>query len=67
MRTFVGLLALTLLALPASAQQVTTGVPKLQNDGPQKQAPKAKVDDKAYSNALGNLPNKTYDPWKGVR
>jgi hypothetical protein len=67
MRAFAAVLILGLLALPAAAQQATTGVPKLQNEGPQKSAPKPKVDDKAYGNALGNLPDKAYDPWKGVR
>jgi hypothetical protein len=39
----------------------------LQNDGPQKEDAKPKVDDKAYGNALGNLPTKKYDPWKDMR
>lgn len=65
MRAFVAAMTLLLLALPASAQQA--GKSKLQNEGPQKGEPKPKVDDKAYSNALGNLPNKKYDPWKDMR
>jgi len=28
---------------------------------------KQKVDEKAYNSALGNLPDKQYDPWHGVR
>jgi predicted secreted protein len=28
---------------------------------------KAKANDKAYSSALKNLPDKQYDPWRGVR
>jgi hypothetical protein len=28
---------------------------------------KAKANDKAYSAALKNLPDKQYDPWRGVR
>ena len=67
MKTFAAALALALLASSAGAQQATVGVPKLQNDGPQKSTPKPKADDKAYGNALGNLPDKKYDPWKGVR
>lgn len=67
MRAFVGVLTLMLLALPAAAQSASTNVPKLQNDGAQKSAPKPKADDKAYGNALGNLPDKKYDPWTGVR
>jgi hypothetical protein len=67
MRTFLVALALVLAAAAAvNAQQA--GKPKsLQNDGPQKDGPKTKADDKAYGNALGNLPDKAYDPWKGVR
>jgi opacity protein-like surface antigen len=29
--------------------------------------PKTKANDKAYSQALRNLPDKQYDPWRGVR
>jgi Skp family chaperone for outer membrane proteins len=29
--------------------------------------PKTKANDKAYSAALKNLPDKPYDPWRGVR
>ena len=29
--------------------------------------PKVKANDKAYNSALKNLPNKQYDPWRGVR
>jgi hypothetical protein len=28
---------------------------------------KAKANDKAYNAALKNLPDKQYDPWRGVR
>jgi hypothetical protein len=65
MRVFVAAMTLTLLALPVQAQQ--GGKSKLQNDGPQKEDAKPKVDDKAYGNALGNLPTKKYDPWKDMR
>ncbi len=65
MRTFVVALTLLLLALPAQAQQA--GIPKLQNDGPMKDAPKPKADDKAYSRALGTVPTKKYDPGSGMR
>jgi hypothetical protein len=30
------------------------------------QTPKPKVDEKAYSAALKEIPNKPYDPWHGV-
>ncbi len=29
--------------------------------------PKVKANDKAYNAALKNLPDKQYDPWRGVR
>jgi hypothetical protein len=29
--------------------------------------PKAKANDKAYNAALRNLPDKQFDPWRGVR
>jgi hypothetical protein len=28
---------------------------------------KPKANDKAYNSALGNLPDKQFDPWRGVR
>jgi hypothetical protein len=31
------------------------------------QGPKVKANDKAYSSALKNLPDKPFDPWRGVR
>jgi hypothetical protein len=66
MRIFLAATALVLLVLPASAQ-VGTKPGKLQN-GDQKQTDdRAKVDDRAYRNSLGNLPNKKYDPWKDMR
>jgi hypothetical protein len=30
-------------------------------------ASKPKVNDKAYESALKNIPDKQYDPWRGVR
>jgi len=30
-------------------------------------AVKPKADEKAYNSALGNIPDKRYDPWRGVR
>jgi hypothetical protein len=29
--------------------------------------PKVKANDKAYNAALRNLPDKQFDPWRGVR
>ena len=67
MRTFVVALTLLVFALSAQAQQATAGKSKLQNDGPMKGETKPKADDKAYGNALGNLPDKKFDPWKDMR
>ena len=67
MRTFVVALTLLVLALPAQAQQASAGKSKMLNDGPVKGETKPKVDDKAYGNALGNLPDKKFDPWKDMR
>ena len=67
MRTLVAALTLLLLALPAQAQQATTGIPKIQNDKAQQTAPRPKADDKAYGSALSRLPDQKYDPWKDMR
>jgi hypothetical protein len=69
MRALVMLVALALFALSTAQAQVSsgTGKSKLQNDGPMKEDKGPKADDKAYGNALGNLPNKKYDPWKNMR
>jgi hypothetical protein len=67
MRTFVVALTLLVFALPALAQTASTGKSKMVNDGPAKGETKPKVDDKAYGNALGNLPDKKFDPWKDMR
>ena len=65
MRTVVVVMTLVLLVLPASAQ-VGTKPGTLQN-GNQKQTDKPKINDKDYRNALGNLPDKKFDPWKDMR
>lgn len=33
----------------------------------EQKAVKPKADEKAYNSALGNIPDKRYDPWRGVR
>ena len=65
MRTFVAVLTIALLALPAHAQQA--GKPSKLQNGDQKQTEKPKINDKDYRNALGNLPDKKFDPWKDMR
>jgi len=58
--------AIALLAAPAYSQGRGRGA-----SAPDQAADtaKKKVDDKAYNNALSNIPNATqaYDPWNGVR
>jgi len=67
MRTCVLALTLLVFALPALAQQASAGKSKMVNDGPVKGETKPKVDDRAYRNSLGNLPDKKFDPWKDMR
>ena len=68
MRFLVVAIAAVLFASSALAQfSGGAGKGKLQNDGPQKEEARPKSDDKAYGNALGNLPEKKYDPWKNMR
>ena len=69
-------LALAALTVVAQAQQGPSMVPgssrigqsaaaasdKLNSEGP-----KVKANDKAYNSALRNLPDKQFDPWRGVR
>jgi hypothetical protein len=37
------------------------------DDGKANAEPKVKANEKAYSAALRNLPDRQYDPWHGVR
>lgn len=69
MRALIVLLALALFALSTAQAQMSGGAGKgkMQNDGPMKEDKGIKADDKAYGNALGNLPNKKYDPWANMR
>jgi hypothetical protein len=78
-RRIIGGLALLamLAATTASAQNPQssqmTGASRIGNQAANGQAqgaadePKAKANDKAYNAALKNLPDRQYDPWRGVR
>jgi len=72
MRLLIAALALTVMIGGALAQTASPGshvgqnISKLEADA-DRNKPKAKADEKAYNAALRTLPNKQYDPWRGVR
>lgn len=66
MRTFVIAAAIVLVTLPCYAQ----GAGGKKGHHKQDQAttdPKKKPDDKGYKASLSQIPDKQYDPWRGVR
>jgi hypothetical protein len=73
--SLVGCLALLMTVAAADAQvgsvapgsQIGNHAAKVEENGPKGDAGKVKANDKAYSAALKNLPDKQYDPWHGVR
>ncbi len=74
--TLVTLTTLTLFAASAQAQDAgaTNGMGGFgggrhhqQGQAKKADAPKPKVDEKAYAAALKQLPDKQYDAWHGVR
>jgi hypothetical protein len=71
MRWLIAGLALVATAVAAQAQVTPQSAAGTIGQGASRQveekstAPKA--NDKAYNAALKNLPNKQYDPWRGVR
>lgn len=71
-RLLIAGLALALMLTYAQAQlsqvpgaNVGQNVSKAEQQG--QKAVKPKADEKAYNSALGNIPDKRYDPWRGVR
>jgi hypothetical protein len=76
MRPLIAALAIALTVTSAQAQsqaQQMQGAQRL-GDSVSKDnsrsgggAPATKVTDKAYNAALKNIPDKQYDPWRGVR
>jgi hypothetical protein len=76
LKTLLAASAVALLTVTAYAQDAGgVGGPGGGFGGPHRQqgkakkaeAPKQKADEKAYSAALNELPNKQFDPWHGVR
>ena len=71
MRLLIAAMALTVMVGTALAQTAPGSQigQHLSNAGAEgdKNKPKAKVDEKAYNAALRTIPNKQYDPWRGVR
>ena len=73
MRWLIAILAVALTAASAQAQlgsispgsNIGQSVQRAQDKA--NEAAKSKVDDKAYNSALRNLPDKQFDPWRGVR
>jgi hypothetical protein len=74
-RLLIAGLALALMLTCAQAQigggqilpgaNVGANASKAEQQG--QKAVKPKADEKAYNSALGNIPDKRYDPWRGVR
>lgn len=77
MRWLIAALALAVTAATAQAQQALTpqemtmrNNANIGKDASRKFEEKndqPKANDKAYNSALKNLPDKQYDPWRGVR
>jgi hypothetical protein len=78
MKLLVGVLALAALASAATAANAQTPQQSQMNNAANvgrhasdanktSDDPKVKANDKAYSQALRNLPDKQFDPWRGVR
>jgi hypothetical protein len=76
MRLLIAALALALMVVGAQAQvspqqtQMNSAQQIGQHAGnmhPDDKSEKPKANDKAYNAALRNLPDKQYDPWRGVR
>ena len=72
MRLFIAAVALAAMVGSAAAQavppssQIGQHLSKAEADT-DKDKPKVKADEKAYNAALHTIPNKQYDPWRGVR
>ena len=69
-------LAMAALTVVAQAQQGPGAIPgssrigqsaAAASDKSNSEGPKVKANDKAYNSALHNLPDKKFDPWRGVR
>jgi len=65
MRTIITVVTIVLLTVPACSQEMSGG--KRHRNAEQKTEKPKKPDDKAYNAALGRIPDRTYDPWRGTR
>jgi hypothetical protein len=63
---FVASIALALMMSGASAQMMGGGH-KRQANTTKSDTQKPKADEKAYAQAIGSLPDKSYDPWHSLR
>ncbi len=50
-----------------SADRIGQHAAQAAGQGGSSNEPKVKANDRAYNAALRNLPDKQYDPWRGVR
>lgn len=66
MRVFVVAATIALLTVPACAQGMSGGRGHHKTDQKSEEQ-KKKPDDKAYTSALGRIPDRKYDAWQGVR
>ena len=55
------------LVMSGATAQAAGGHKGQQQNADKTDTDKPKVDEKAYAQALTVVPNKTYDPWQGVR
>ena len=79
MRLLVGSVALAAIVCAATAVSAQSPQQSQMNNAsnvgrhaadankPGSEEPKVKANDKAYNAALRNLPDKQFDPWRGVR
>jgi hypothetical protein len=63
---FAAGIAFSLMLSGASAQMMGGGH-KHHNDTAKSDTQKPKADEKAYVQAIGSLPDKSYDPWHSLR
>ena len=55
------------LVMSGATAQAAGGHKGQQQNADKSDTDKLKADEKAYAQALTVVPNKTYDPWQGVR
>jgi hypothetical protein len=63
---FVAAIALALM-MPGASAQMMGGGHKRQASATKSDTQKPKADEKAYAQAVGSLPDKSYDPWHSLR